>query len=72
MAGHSRSENGVASARRTPRHCERSEAIHASAREIWIASSLALLAMTMTHQGWARRVSNSRHFMPCILNQHLK
>ena len=29
------------------RHCERSEAIHLSAREErWIASSLALLAMT--------------------------
>jgi hypothetical protein len=29
------------------RHCERSEAIHASSRaERWIASSLSLLAMT--------------------------
>jgi hypothetical protein len=30
-----------------PRHCERSEAIHAHFRERWIASSLALLAMTV-------------------------
>src|SRR5690349_4646320 len=32
------------------RHCERSEAIHGSAREKWIASSLALLAMTMVRR----------------------
>ncbi|MEH2535933.1 hypothetical protein V1277_004768 [Bradyrhizobium sp. AZCC 1588] len=30
----------------TRRHCERSEAIHPSTRTVWIASSLALLAMT--------------------------
>ena len=29
------------------RHCERSEAIHCSAADEWIASSLALLAMTI-------------------------
>src|SRR5690348_17825700 len=32
------------------RHCERSEAIHGSARETWIASSLTLLAMTMVRR----------------------
>src|SRR5260370_926212 len=30
------------------RHCERSEAIHKVAKQEWIASSLALLAMTAT------------------------
>ena len=36
------------------RHCERSEAIDIPATEIWIASSLALLAMTMVEStpGW--------------------
>jgi hypothetical protein len=29
------------------RHCERSEAIHGSTKRNWIASSLALLAMTV-------------------------
>jgi hypothetical protein len=28
------------------RHCERSEAIHTARKKVWIASSLALLAMT--------------------------
>jgi hypothetical protein len=28
----------------SPRHCERSEAIHRTAKKVWIASSLALLA----------------------------
>jgi gluconolactonase len=30
----------------SPRHCERSEAIHLAAKQVWIASSLTLLAMT--------------------------
>src|SRR4051812_49965906 len=34
--------------RHPPRHCERSEAIHAARKKVWIASSLALLAMTDT------------------------
>jgi hypothetical protein len=50
--------------RATGRHCERSEAIHLSARaETWIASSLPLLAMTATqlvsciakNAGWMAR-----------------
>jgi hypothetical protein len=31
------------------RHCERSEAIQKAKKEDWIASSLALLAMTAAH-----------------------
>src|SRR5207237_663862 len=30
------------------RHCERSEAIHGAAKQVWIASSLPLLAMTVS------------------------
>src|SRR6266404_6944884 len=33
------------------RHCERSEAIHAATKAEWIASSLALLAMTAVNAG---------------------
>jgi len=36
-------------AKEFPRHCKRSEAIQSFARELWIASSLPLLAMT-THR----------------------
>src|SRR5258708_27990099 len=31
----------------TSRHCERSEAIHRAAKQVWIASSQGLLAMTV-------------------------
>src|SRR6185312_5646539 len=34
------------SRRKTHRHCERSEAIHRSAKKVWIASFASLLAMT--------------------------
>ncbi len=33
------------------RHCERSEAIQSSAKQVWIASSLSLLAMTGQREG---------------------
>jgi hypothetical protein len=33
--------------RGSKRHCERSEAIHRAASKVWIASSQALLAMTL-------------------------
>src|SRR5258708_21741195 len=41
-----------------PRHCERSEAIHAATKKVWIASSQELLAMTEYCVGrWAPSTS---------------
>src|SRR5882757_11461407 len=42
------------------RHCERSEAIHVTAQKVWIASSLALLAMTAAGMEFGIRASVSR------------
>src|SRR5258708_14763263 len=60
----------LAGMRRTtlhPRHCERSEAIHAATKKVWIASSQELLAMTEYCVGrWAPSPSlRAQRSNPC-------
>src|SRR5689334_15042020 len=51
-----------------PRHCERSEAIHTVTSEaVWIASSLALLAMTI----WLQQIAARRQSRRAVLAEGL-
>jgi len=55
-------ESGIASRSISPRHCERSEAIHVT-ENLWVAASLPLLAMTYADRIEKKTPGTTLHYI---------